>query len=307
MANINTALLREAVLEAAWIQWHALGTRLHAERSAHTMVDPEALLLVSLALHHHEKRLWDVLASWAQHGSKLFSLQRIKNLQKSYPQSVKVRVTQFAYRARDEGNDFRWRSLVGSNAGAEARTQDLLLGYPLKWHPAALMVRMRLGFGIGLGSDLLSYLISQGGEWVSARQAAEATGYSVYALRRAADEIVAAQFIESTGGKPVQYRARMEEWGSLIEVEHPPPGWRFWHQVYAFAANLILADEGGDWDDLSNYLLSTQLRDLFEMHQDVFALNHLDLLHPEKLPGEDILPAMEVAVKNLAEWITKQV
>jgi hypothetical protein len=271
------------------------------------MVDPEALLLVSLTLRHHERRLWDVLASWAKNGSKLFSLQRVKNLQDRYPVLTKGRLAEFAHRARREGNDFRWQSLAGADSGPAARNQDLWEAYPRVWQPAALVLRLRLGIGVGLMSDLLSFLISLLGEWASARLIAQATDYSVYSIRRAADNMASAQLIESTQEKPVQYRTKIEAWRDLLGIDGEFPEWHFWHQVYSFAAKVIIADESGEWEGLSPYLLSTKLRDLVEDHQDAFILNHIDFPDPRKYVGEAYLPAFSESLKNLAMWIKEEV
>jgi hypothetical protein len=307
MNSIDIHPLRESVIEAIWIQWSSLGSLIDSDRFAHTMVDPEALLLVSLTLHHHEKRLWDVLTSWAENGSKLFSLQRVKNLRDRYPDLSQGRLEEFAHRAWVEGNDFRWRSLAGADIGPAARNHDLWEAFPRVWQPAALVIRLRLGFGVGLVSDLLSYLISLRGEWTSARLIGQAIDYSVHSIRRAADRIASAQLIESTEEKPVQYRAKIEAWRDLLGIDNGLPEWGYWHQVYSFAAKAIIADESGAWEGLSPYMLSTKLRDLVEDHRDVFILNHIDYPDPRKFNGEEYLPAFSKSLENLAMWIKEEV
>lgn len=307
MNSLDIHPLEESVIEAVWIQWRSTGALIDSDRNARTMVDPEALLLVSLTLRHHERRLWDVLASWAKNGSKLFSLQRVKNLLDRFPDLTKDRLAEFALRASVEGNDFRWRSLAGADSGPPARNQDLWEAYPSVWHPSALMLRMRLGIGIGVAPDLLSFLISLGGEWASARLIAQATDYSVYSIRRVADDMASAQLIESTQAKPVQYRAKIEAWRKLLGIGIELPEWRFWHQVYSFVAKVIIANESGEWEGLSPYLLSTKLRDLVEDHQDAFILNHIHLPDPRKYIGEEYLAAFAETILSLAALIRNEV
>lgn len=294
--------LREAVIEAVWIQWRTLGTLIESARFARTLVDPEALLLISLTLRHHEKRLWDVLASWAKNGSGLFSVQRVKNLRGGYPDSTQDRLAEFAHRAGEDGGDFRWQRLAGSSTGPAARNQDLWRAYPRAWHPSALILRMRLGFGIGVMPDLLSFLFALGGQWADARRIAQATAYSVYSIRRVADDMASAQLIESTQQKPVQYRVSLTAWRPLLSLDRELGGWLFWHQIYSFAAKLIVAGEDAEWEGLSPYLLSTTLRDLVEAHQDAFLLNHIDFPDPSEHPGEAFLPAFAQALDNLTTW-----
>ena len=307
MNSIDIHSLRESVIEAIWIQWWSLGSLIDSDRLAHTMVDPEALLLVSLTLRHHEKRLWDVLTSWAKNGSKLFSLQRVKNLRDRYPDLSQGRLEEFAHRARVEGNDFRWRSLAGANLGPAARNQDLWEAFPRVWQPAALVLRLRMGIGVGLVSDLLSFLISLRGEWASARLIAQAIDYSVDSIRRVADNMASAQLIESTQEKPVQYQAKIEAWRDLLGADNGLPEWRYWHLVYSFASKVIIAGESGKWEGHSPYMLSTKLRDLVEEHKDAFILNHIHYPDPRKYAGEEYLPAFSKSLENLAMWIREEV
>jgi hypothetical protein len=307
MNSIDFHPLKEALTEAIWIQWRSLGSFIDTDRLARATVDPEALLLVSLTLRHQERRLWDVLTSWARNGSMLFSLQRVKNLLDRYPELTRDRQAEFAHRAWLEGRDFRWRNLAGTDSGPEARKQNLWEAYPKLWHPSALVLRLRLGIGVGVVSDLLSFLISLRGQWASTRLIAQATDYSIYSVRRVANDMTSAQLIESTQAKPVQYRVKIEVWHELLGSGGELPKWHFWQPVYSFITKAIIADENGNWDNLSPYLLSTKLRDLVEDHRDAFNLNQLDLPDPTRYTGEEYLSAFTETIVNLAAWIRSEV
>ena len=99
----------------------------------------------------------------------------------------------------------------------------------------------------------------------------------------------------------------MEAWRDLLGIDGELPQCRYWHQIYSFAAKAIIADESGEWEGLSPYLLSTKLRDLVEDHQDAFILNHIDLPDPRRYAGEEYLPAFAETIMNLAAWIRNDV
>jgi hypothetical protein len=286
--------LSKAVLEAVWIQWRSIGTLIESERS---LVDPEALLLMSLNLGHHEKRLWDIMDSWARNGSQLFSIQRLKNLQKSFPQISRDRLAEFARKAKIEGKDQRWSGLAGDKHKIQTRSYDLWKTDPTSWHSSATMLRLRLGFGIGIVSDLLTILISQRGD--------KAINYSVYSVRRSADKMADARIIESTRTKPVRYRAEPKTWSDLLGIDEPIPDWRFWYQIYSFVSSLIVSTESGEWDDLSSYMLSSKLRDLIELHVDAFSLNHIEHPVSRDYAGDEYLPAFKKFIGNLGVWIVE--
>jgi hypothetical protein len=307
MDNSVIHKLEQSAIDAIWIQWRSLGTFIESDRIAKSMVDPEALLLLALTLRHKERRLWDVLVSWAMNGSKLFSVQRVKNLLAGYSEVTKERIAEFAWRAKREGNDFRWENLAGNGPGPTPRSQLLLEGYPAIWEPSALLLQLRLAFGIGIVPDLLGFLLSLNGEWTSARRIAEATGFSVYAIRRTADNMTASHLLESTQAKPMEYRVRPDVWCKLLGIDGTPPPWRFWHQVYDFIANVIAETEIIETSDLSPYILGSRLRDIVEAHGDAFILNRIETPDPNRFPGEQYIHAFNTILSTLSTWIRESV
>src|SRR3990172_1251741 len=103
---IDSTLLDEIVertINGAWLQWRSLGSQVNATGRARYMVDPEALILISLALRDHERRLGDVLASWAASDAGGLSVQRMNNLAGKFPGRVKDRLAEFALLALEDG------------------------------------------------------------------------------------------------------------------------------------------------------------------------------------------------------------
>lgn len=307
MDNIAIRQLEESAMEAAWIQWRSIGSFIESDRMAKSIVDPEALLLVSLALHHRERRLSDILASWARSGSKIFSVQRAKNLLKWFPEVIKARLAEFAWIAKTEGSDFRWESLAGPGPGPTAQKRLPWKSYPATWQSSALLLRLRLAFGVGIVPDLLSYLMSLEGEWASARLVAKATDFSIYSIRRTANNMAASRLLESTQAKPMQYRVKPEEWRRLLSIDGEFPVWRYWYQVYSLVANVINIAGTGELLDLSPYLLGSRLRDIVEAHEDAFILNRIEVPDPRRFPGEEYIHAFNDTISMLASWVRDSV
>jgi peptidylprolyl isomerase len=76
------SIAAEAAVSIAWAHWGSLapGAITSGEERTRSIVDPEALVLLSLAVREHEARLTDLLAGWARSGSALLSVQRLKTL-----------------------------------------------------------------------------------------------------------------------------------------------------------------------------------------------------------------------------------
>src|SRR5690242_8778015 len=96
MSDSSLRILVDASLEVAWAQWNVIGAAAASKRRATAIIDPEALVLVSLTLMDTERRLWDLMASWTTIGARLLSVRRTKNLLKVFPASTRTRIRQFA-------------------------------------------------------------------------------------------------------------------------------------------------------------------------------------------------------------------
>jgi len=296
--------LREAALGTLWRQWGALGAAVAGEGSARSIVDPEGLVLASLSLTEEERRLWDVLYWWVKVGAPLLSVQRIKNLAVGFPETTRARLGAFAHLAHREGRDFRWRSLEGSSPGKTIRSGKSLGRDPQLHHPAALVLRLRVGLGVGVKADLVAFLLARGGAWVTVKGIAEGLSYTPRAIHRAVDALVAARFIQATTGTPAAYRVDPKAWAPLLEPSGKPPAWRYWPPVLALVADLA-EWAGGDaaLPKTSAYVLSSRARDLVERHRSAFARNQIMIPSPEDYPGEKYLQAFEETLRRLARWL----
>lgn len=341
--------LREALLAVAWRQWRVLGAGASSRstkraasdagdescRLLHALVDPEALVLVSLGLLDHERRLGDLLHDWGARNSDLLSVQRIKNLARDYPESVRVplshRVAWFAAVARDVGKDLRWRALAQGWEGLPGRHADLAeyQGPPppdsirARAHgaqapanaltktratrarllsDATLMLRLRLGLGVGVKSDIIAVLLARGEESATVRDLAEATGYTVAAVRRAADDLVAARLIESRDEQPAEYRVTYDAWAPLLGLRGRPPRWANWHQRFQFATAFLHWADTARERPLSAYAFGAHGRDLLERHRPAFERDRIAVWSAHA-PVQDWGAFVSRSVRSMAAWM----
>jgi hypothetical protein len=317
--------LREATLNVVWRQWGVLGAgavlgptggqdargKSDAHRRVQALVDPEALVLVSLTLLEHERRLGDVLHDWCTRNSDLLSVQRMKNLEADYPEVVRGSLTHrlawFAAVARDDAKDLRWRSLAQTwkgvpsphplNALTKTRATRARLNAS-----AALMLRLRLGLGVGVKADLIAVLLARSAEWATVREITDATGYTVAAVRRAAEDLATAQLIDSRDGQPARFRAALEAWAPLLRLPDRPSPWASWHERFLFiAAFLHWADEAGE-RPLSAYAFGANGRRLLEGHRAAFERD-LGTVWSTHSPVDDWGSFVSEAVRSLGSWM----
>ncbi len=323
--EVLSARLRECAVAVCWRQWHSLAAiHLVAGRpSGRSIVDPEALILLTLSVRRLERRVDDQLRWWAEEGSSLLSVQRMRSLLKLYPTSLRHGVAAFAAMATDHG-DMRWATLAGGASDAaigrpEKRPRELQL-----LEPSTLMLRLRAGFGVGAKADALTFLIgisSLLGEravWASAATIAEGVSYSVASIRRALSDMSLARLVETSLDRPARHSVSVDDWVRLFRLDEAPgvnriaeggpvvPAWRFWAQMYAFLTSGLEFSEGLGADDASAVVQASRARDLFERHRRVLAWNGIEPIDPRLFPGERFLDAFEQIVARACDWIERE-
>jgi len=283
--------VRESAASLAWAQWATLGSVASSRSKAVALVDPEALVLLSLTLREHERRFWDVLRAWIPIGVRLLSVQRTKNLAREFPLSTATAMREFAALAVCDGKDARWRSVT------ESPVDNLPTGRRKEWNVTggfieapALMLRLRLGLGVGLRADALSYLLARDGEWLPVRVIASALGYTDAATRRALDDLSAARLIHATvEGQPTTYLADAKSWCDVLGIGTPPK-WRGWFEIFALFADLDQLWRSTEVRTVTEYAARALLRQRLSQHRTAFVGMASEGMGPpsKKLDVEDL-------------------
>jgi hypothetical protein len=296
-----------AAVDACWAQWAALGSPASSARRAApaSMIDVEALILLSLHVSARERRLRDLVAWWARVGSALTSVQRFRSVAEAYERTTIHGLATFANLAVEEG-DRRWLPHTGQGAAAPP-TREKGTDAPSLAEPCALWPRLRAGFGVGAKADVLAYLLGSGGAWVSTKAIAFATDYSTVTVRSAASEMALAGFIAETGERPAEYSADPAAWAALLDLRGNPPAaapWRFWAEIFAFLAGAIAwAGAVSAPDAAGSHVLASRARDLMERRERAFALAHVPVPNPAGYKGLEATDGLLATTRAVAEWV----
>jgi hypothetical protein len=302
--------LRRASLDVVWRQWGALGGMTAVSQRATSLVDPEALVLFSLRLVPSEPRLAGVVGDWVALNSDVLSVQRMRNLSGDYPPEVRAGLADLARVALQEGKDHRWKSMLAGRSdgsapefvrrGAKRRAVRVEVG-----EPAALVLRLRLAFGVGIKADVLALLLGRADdEWTEVSAVARSTGYTVAAVRKAIDDLAEAQFIERGSDARAEYRASRASWRKLLGGAEARP-WCGWHERFVFGAAFF------DWASevkgrpLTAYVLQSQGRTLIERHHAAFRYQHGWLQSDDASQEKD--HQLSSAIHSLAVWMQQHV
>lgn len=72
--------VRARLLDLIWSQWTALGVPGSGARETEKIIDPEALLLLTLTVARFDPRLFDLVLDWLQVNGAYLNIQRLQNL-----------------------------------------------------------------------------------------------------------------------------------------------------------------------------------------------------------------------------------
>jgi len=299
------------IVEATWAQWSVLtGAAVKVGRKgAWTIVDPEALVLASFAVGHLERRLEDMVASWARGAAYLMSMQRMRTLASRFPEPVEGRLGDFA-RAAIAGGDKRWKRLASTQAASEYTARVKPMGRLQLMEGPALTLRLRAGFGVNAKADILSLLLGFAGAAADLKVIAAATAYTERAVRTATEEMTSSGFIHEIEGRPSSFYADTRAWGHVLqrhrlasqEQASAVPRWRSWAAVFAFLAGVIEWAERVQDEGWSAYVTSSRARDLFENHGRQLRQAKLDMRPPASARGPEYLLDFEDLILRVQNW-----
>jgi hypothetical protein len=304
------SLAGASAVAACWAQWVALGSPASGQRLAATaIVDPEALIVLSLSVQNRERRLRDLVAWWARSGSGLTSVQRFRSVAAQFPRdSGEQAMGWFAARAAGAG-ERRWSRHATAGGDAPA-ARDKGPDEPSLAESAALLLRLRAGFGVGAKADTLAFLLGTEGAWASTKVIAFATGYSSVAIRSAVSEMALARFIRVTSDGPAEYSISGDAWARLLGLSDAGalPRWRFWSDIFAFLAGALA------WTDAARapgapgaHVLASRARDLVDKHARAFDLGRIPVRPPGERLGLEAINALCETVRLVAQWIEAEI
>lgn len=311
-------IAKETAVALCWTQWSGMGAMAVPVESRRTqsIVDPEALVLLSLFVSKEERRLGDLVAWWARTGSNLTSVHRLKIVASKFPGEVSSdELPLFALLAAEAG-DRRWRGSAGGTVPEWVRSQKGPAALELI-EPSALWPRLRAGFGVGAKADALVFLLGLRGGWASAKVISFATGYSTVAVRQAVGEMALARLIRETGGRPSEYLAPSKPWETLLgfhdcgnggSTSGASPKWCFWADLFAFLAEVMAWSRSADSTaSPSVRLVASHARDLMEAHSEAFRLNDIGVPPPELFKGRAGVEGLLKTVETVSTWAREHV
>ena len=116
---MNTSLnefkkkILDKLLDLLWRQWSAIGVSGYSNSGESKVIDPEALLLLTLTVARHDARLFDEVLDWLEVNGNYLNVLRINNLLKQFNFQAKAELSAVAEMLGQKSSvALRWKKLA---------------------------------------------------------------------------------------------------------------------------------------------------------------------------------------------------
>ncbi|MGH7648788.1 MAG: hypothetical protein ACREND_11765, partial [Gemmatimonadaceae bacterium] len=121
-------------------------------------------------------------------------------------------------------------------------------------------------------------------------------------VRRASEDLAAAQFIESRDAQPAAYRLVRTSWNPLLELETESLSWKGWQDAFTFALAFFEWHRTTTVETRTPYVVGVEGRELLERHRPVFERDRIAAWGPHTRV-DDWATFTLTAVNALARWM----
>jgi len=291
-------------VDLIWNQWAYLGSMARPTSDHQTLriIDPEALVLASVAFQSSERRISEILDWWAGIGTPLLSVQRMKAMAKKTDGSRMDLFVDFARLASQYGHrSWLKYSALENVEPVEIQNSELLLkGCP------SLLLRLRAAFGVGAKADIIALLMGTSGSEVTVSTISTHLNYTQKATRDSLKEMAMSGIVRESSSRPATYSTNRKPWLELLQPgdlgHRHYPKWTMWTALFGFliaAQSICLAAVS---KDLNGYLVASYARDLVESHLSAFEYHDVFVPDGREYPGLEYQQAFSQVIENLERW-----
>lgn len=254
----------DRLLNLLWRQWTALGVAGQVAPWEHTVLDPEALLLITCTVARRDPRLFDAMLDWLQVHGRYLNVQRLQRMLKENPFSGSVifaavadttstteRVAKWARSAKPTAStsspqDSLFRMEDGTPLPLLHKPDQIFLAHGLlrdgyeprgvahSFRPeltANLLLRLRAFSGVNARCEILAYLLlNRSG---TPRAMARACGYYPATVTKLLSEMGDSGFVSSRlEGRHRHYTLIPDAWHTLL-LGIDRPVWIVWPALFS--------------------------------------------------------------------------
>ena len=321
---------RQGFLEFAWRQWAQAGLSANVAGLDDWAIDPEALILFTIAVARRDPRLFDEMLDWLAVNRRLLSMQRLKNLSSRFPVDAHLVGAVIAWAG--EPPTTQW--LKSQRAAGQVRANvpvfspDVLgfvrepdptfaeYGYirpratrsgkskePDIKIPANFAFQLRHLFGPSSRSEVMRVLLTLRDGLLDAARISDECAFAKRNVNDTLTSLVTSRVVKARwSGNERHFTAYQDKWAALLEVGpsgKEMPSFVSWVHLFPAALEIIawLDDEAEAKD--SDYLVSSRARSLMQCVTRDLEIAGIDVSPKRPAPGTAYLPVFAEGVASV--------
>ena len=319
---------RQGFLEFAWHQWAQAGVSANISGFDRWAIDPEALILFTVAVARRDPRLFDEVLDWFAKNRRLLTIQRLRNLSTRFPLDPRLVGAVTAWAGESAPSNWFKNQQKDDATNVHVFDSDVLsfigeldpvfseYGYirprvlrsnksrePDVKIPANFSFQLRYLFGPGSRSEVMRMLLTfTDGPLDTARISGEA-GFAKRNISDTLISLVDSRVIKSRwSGNERNFLAYRNKWATLLEVgpsaEYMPSYMPWVHLFPACLEIMNWLDRTAETND-SDYLVSSGARNLVERVSHGLEMAGIDVSSRRSGHGEAYLVTFEDIVASL--------
>lgn len=290
LINFKSTVLNH-LLDLLWRQWSAVGVSGYSQKIESKVVDPEALLLLTLTIARYDARLFDEVLDWLDINGAFLNTQRLHNLLKQYDFQAKAQLSAVAeWLGRKTNYMMKWKKLAEANKGDSAQplffmkdgksfpepqnleqsflnhgllrapitTRQLAQPFPSEGMPS-LLLRLRALFGVNIRCEILCLLGSV--DEIHPSLIAKLIGHAPRTTQNALAEMARSGVVQvRTHGREKIYALKPGVLDKLMHPENEVTPWRNSAPLFRAMEILWLGIADPKRQEMDELLLSSELR-----------------------------------------------
>jgi hypothetical protein len=316
-------------LEFAWRQWAQVGLSANVTGFDRWAIDPEALILFTIAVARRDPRLFDEMLDWLADNRRLLTIQRLRNVAARFPVDPALFGAALAWageavpslqgpRSQEQGRrpenvpvfsphivgfvgepdpTFAEYGYIRPRAVRSGKSSE-----PDVRHPVNLAFQLRHLFGPGSRSEVMRILLTFADGPLDAAKISDEAGFAKRNVSDTLTGFAASRVVKASwSGNERIFLAYRDKWAAILDLgsaEHIPAFVSWIHLLPASLEILAWLENEAETAD-SEYLVSSRARNLMELVTHNLEMAGLDVSPRRPAHGASYMSTFADIVESL--------
>lgn len=325
MLRPTSNLLRDALTDLLWRSWTQIGLSGSMEKPDARVIDPEALLVMTLRFGANDPRLFDESLDWLAVNGRAISVQRLRNLTRRDEVGRTLAEAALDWAGSQEPTLAGWSRRPSQQPGVEIHPAPIRVRHPdpvllrhgVRWprigrsgnsttprvkDPAAFAFLLRSFFGIGTRAEIVRIMLTDLKGPMTAARLARLTSFAKRNVQESLGALVEAGPLSFEAiGNEFHYSIHPVGWMEILDIPTGQPWPRFfdWIALLDVLMAFVPWMDSRSESEKSDYLVASEGRDVVETTQEALGALGIRLGARLDATGERFLLALDRIIDDL--------